>query len=77
VPTNTSLFNSRAGYHKIVAVEVALQPGDINTITLGATNSSGKSPLGLLCTMAFVVPRALEGERANCSAFRGFCSADR
>jgi hypothetical protein len=51
---------------------VTVQPSDVNTITLRATRSSGKSPLGSLCIVAFVAPRALVGERANCSVFEDF-----
>ncbi|KAH8591134.1 Arabinanase/levansucrase/invertase [Bisporella sp. PMI_857] len=39
VPTNISDFNSRAGYHKAVPIELNLAAGDINTITIGAVGS--------------------------------------
>ncbi|CZR60141.1 uncharacterized protein PAC_10037 [Phialocephala subalpina] len=38
-PTNISLFNSRAGYHKVVPMELTLKPGNVNTITFGAMGS--------------------------------------
>ncbi|KAE9363302.1 carbohydrate-binding module family 35 protein [Stipitochalara longipes BDJ] len=44
VAMKISLLNSRAGHHRIVPVELTLQPGDINSITFGATRSSGMSP---------------------------------
>jgi hypothetical protein len=54
MPTNISFFNSRAGYHKAVPVEITLQPGDVNTITFGVVGSSGMSHLDPLCGVTFV-----------------------
>lgn len=41
IPTNISELNCRAGHHKTVPVELVLDPGDVNTIKLGAFGSSG------------------------------------
>ncbi|KAI1473830.1 carbohydrate-binding module family 35 protein [Daldinia eschscholtzii] len=40
-PVNISSLNSRAGYHTSTPVQLTLKPGDVNTITFGATGSDG------------------------------------
>lgn len=45
MPTKISLLNCRAGYHKVVPVEITLRPGDINTITFGGKGSASMYPL--------------------------------
>lgn len=51
--TNISLFNSRAGYHKVVPMELTLRPGDVNTITFGAMGSEGTTPPYYLLSCIF------------------------
>lgn len=45
VPTNISAMNSRAGSQKAIPIELTLNPGDVNTIRLGVTGTTGKFPL--------------------------------
>lgn len=41
-PTNLSDFNSRAGRHHTVPVQLRLEPGDVNTIRFGTIGSEGR-----------------------------------
>jgi hypothetical protein len=61
VPTNTSLHNSQARYHKFIPFKVTLQPGDVNTITFGISESSSMLCLGPLTVCAnCVISKELE-----------------
>lgn len=39
--TNMSELNSRAGYHHVVPIQLRLEPGDVNTIRVGAIGAKG------------------------------------
>lgn len=39
---NISSLNRRAGYHPVVPVQLKLEPGDVNSVTIGSVGSEGK-----------------------------------
>jgi hypothetical protein len=43
VRLNVSDYNRRAGYHQIIPIGLTLNPGDDNSLRIGAAGSSGKS----------------------------------